>query len=94
MHCIAHNKLRLHIGLNNSNGDHVMRLWEFAGDKWGVYGKPPKRTKTDGTQSPLTFQGDAKWQNDKDFAHKWFSRPFLTNGPRGNYMLPVKKQKD
>lgn len=29
--------------------------------------------------SPLTFQGTKKWQNEKDFFKKWFSRPFLTH---------------
>jgi hypothetical protein len=70
-----------------------MRLWEFV-DNYGVYGKPaPNRVKIDGTQSPLTFQGDKDWENNPDFADKWFSRPFLTSGPKGNYMLPIKKKK-
>jgi len=64
-------------------------------DRWGVYGKKaPRRTKTDGTQSPLTFQGNERWENEPDFAKKWFSRPYLTNGPKGNHMLPIRKNKD
>jgi len=80
--------------LNNSiSGGITVRLWEFT-DRWGVYGKPaPHRTKVDGTQSPLTFQGDAEWRDDPDFMHKWFSRPYLTKGVRGNHMLPIKKKK-
>lgn len=34
----------------------------------------------DGRNSPLTYQGTKKWQNEKDFFKKWFSRPFLTGG--------------
>lgn len=33
-----------------------------------------------GNMSPLTYQGDASWRNEKDFFKKWFSRPYLTNG--------------
>jgi len=73
-----------------------MRLYELLEeiDKYGVYGKlAPKRTKVDGTQSPLTGPGDASWQKAKKNTYNWVKRPFLTNGPRGNYMLPVKKKK-
>lgn len=70
-----------------------MRLWEIS-DKWGIYGgPPPKRPNSDGQKSPLTDPGTEEWQNEKDYAKKWFSRPYLTNGPKGNYMLPVKKKK-
>ena len=70
-----------------------MRIWEIT-DKWGVYGGPaPDRTKTDGSQSPLTYPGTKEWQDEKDYMRKWFSRPYLTNGPKGNYMLPIKKRK-
>lgn len=70
-----------------------MRLWEIT-DKWGIYGgPPPKRGKTDGSQSPLTHAGTKEWQDEKDFAKKWFSRPYLTNGPKGNHMLPIKGKK-
>jgi hypothetical protein len=51
------------------------------------------RTQTDGSQSPLTSPGDSSWQHDKDNVLNWFKRPFLTNGPKGNYMLPIKKKK-
>lgn len=69
-----------------------MRLWEIT-DKWGIYGGPaPNRDNSDGHKSPLTDPGTPEWQNEKDYAKKWFSRPFLTNGPRGNYMLPIKKK--
>jgi len=47
----------------------------------------------DGTKSPLTSQGDDSWRRDKDNIFNWFKRPFLTNGPKGNYMLPIKKKK-
>lgn len=71
-----------------------MRISDLT-DKWGVYGKPaPRRTKVDGTQSPLTFQGDKEWENEKDYMKKWFSRPYLTNGPKGNHMLTVRKGRD
>lgn len=71
-----------------------MRLRELT-DKTGVYKKPTaKRENETGSNSPLTFQGDSKWENDKDFSHKWFSRPYLTNGPKGNYMLPIKNKKE
>lgn len=64
-------------------------------DKWGIYGKPSRRRpNVDGTKSPLTFQGDEKWLNEPDYAKKWFSRPYLTNGPKGNHMLPIRKGKD
>lgn len=33
-----------------------------------------------GNMSPLTYQGDASWRNEKDFFKKWFFRPYLTNG--------------
>lgn len=33
-----------------------------------------------GNMSPLTYQGDASWRNEKDFFKKWFSRPYMTNG--------------
>lgn len=46
-----------------------------------------------GSQSPLTGSGDSSWHKDKDNIFNWFKRPFLTNGPRGNYRLPVKKKK-
>ncbi len=70
-----------------------MRAWEIS-DKWGVYGAPKNsRPNTDGSSSPLTFQGDDKWKNEPDYMKKWFSRPYLTGGVKGNYMLPVKKKK-
>lgn len=70
-----------------------MRAWEIS-DKWGVYGAPKHQSpNTDGSQSPLTFQGNADWTNEPDFMKKWFSRPYLTNGVKGNYMLPIKKTK-
>ena len=47
----------------------------------------------DGTQSPLTNPGDASWRHNKDDIFNWFKRPFLTNGPKGNYQLPIKKKK-
>lgn len=47
----------------------------------------------DATKSPLTSQGDDSWRRDKDNIFNWFKRPFLTNGPKGNYMLPIKKKK-
>lgn len=68
-----------------------MRLRDIT-DQWGIYGKPaPKRVSVDGTKSPLTYQGDAAWKGEKDYARKWFSRPYLTNGPKGNHMLPIRK---
>jgi hypothetical protein len=72
-----------------------MRLHELfeESDEWGVYGKAaPVRVAVDGSQSPLTGQGDASWQRDKNNIFNWFKRPFLTNGSRGNYRLPVKKK--
>lgn len=86
-------KISQHCGVNNIYyRGNSMRLYEFV-DNWGVYGKPaPERIKTDGTQSPLTFQGNNEWQEDPDFFHKWFSRPYLTNGKNTNYMLPIKSQ--
>lgn len=67
-----------------------MRLHEIT-DRWGIYGGPaPKRSKTDGSDSPLTFQGTKAWKSEKDYTKKWFSRPYLTNGPKGNYRLPIK----
>lgn len=51
-------------------------------DRWGIYGgPPPERTTVDGTQSPLTWQGDASWKDAKDDIYSWFKLPFLTNGP-------------
>lgn len=73
-----------------------MRLYELieAIDKYGVYGKPaPDSPSTNGSQSPLTGPGDHKWQQDKKNIYNWFKRPYLTNGPKGNYKLPVKKKK-
>lgn len=72
-----------------------MRLHELleAIDKYGVYQKPaPKRTRADSTQSPLTGPGDDSWKKDKKNIYNWFKRPFLTNGPKGNYRLPIKKK--
>lgn len=70
-----------------------MRLWEIT-DKWGIYGRSaPKRDNMDGTKSPLTDPGTEEWQNEKDFAKKWFSLPYLTNGMSNNYMLPIKKKR-
>jgi hypothetical protein len=71
-----------------------MRLHELFEelDKHGVYGKAaPVRVSADGSQSPLTGQGDASWKKGKKNIYNWFKRPFLTNGTKGNYMLPVKK---
>lgn len=72
-----------------------MKLYELFEelDKYGVYGKPSKRKSTDGSQSPLTYQGDASWKKAKKNIYNWFKRPYLTNGPKGNYMLPVKGKK-
>lgn len=73
-----------------------MRLRELfdAIDNYGIYNKPaPKRGKVDGTQSPLTGPGDESWQRAKGNIYNWFKRPYLTNGLKGNYMLPVKKKK-
>ena len=68
----------------------AMRAWEF--DRYGVYGKPKRRPKlSSGDASPLTYQGTRAWRDEKDYARKWFSRPFLTNGPKGNHMLPIKR---
>lgn len=61
-------------------------------DRYGVYGKPSKRHKSDGAASPLTGAGDASWRKAKNDIFNWFKRPYLTNGPRGNYMLPVKRK--
>ena len=61
-----------------------MRLHELfeALDQYGVYAKPaPDRGKIDGTQSPLTYQGDKSWLDNKDNIYTWFKRPYLTNGP-------------
>lgn len=70
-----------------------MRLWEIT-DRWGIYGRSaPKRANMDGTKSPLTDPGTEEWQNEKDFAKKWFSLPYLTNGMSNNYMLPIKKKR-
>ncbi len=70
-----------------------MRAWEIS-DKWGVYGEPPAdRSNTDGSKSPLTFQGNTDWTTEPDFMKKWFSLPYMTNGVKGNYMLPIKKTK-
>lgn len=70
-----------------------MRAWEIS-DKWGVYGAPKNdRPNADGSNSPLTFQGDDKWKNEPDYMKKWFSLPYMTNGVKGNYMLPIKKKK-
>lgn len=33
-----------------------------------------------GNMSPLTYQGNAAWHNEKDFFKKWFSLPYMTNG--------------
>lgn len=71
-----------------------MRIWEIT-DKWGIYGKPPPdRENISGQQSPLSYSGTKKWKNEKDYMKKWFSLPYLTNGPKGNYMLPIKKRRD
>lgn len=73
-----------------------MRLHELFEelDKYGVYGKPaPERGKVDGSQSPLTGQGDKSWRKGKKNIYNWFKRPYVTNGPKGNYRLPVKKHK-
>lgn len=73
-----------------------MRLHELFEeiDKWGVYGKaPPVRVRVDGTQSPLTGAGDESWQKGKHDIYNWFKLPFMTNGYKGNYMLPVKKKR-
>lgn len=61
-------------------------------DRYGVYGKPSKKYKTDGSQSPLTGPGDASWKKAKKNIFNWFKRPYLTNGPKNNYMLPIKKK--
>jgi hypothetical protein len=72
-----------------------MRLHELLEelDRYGVYGgPPPRRSSSDGSKSPLTDPGDASWQRDKRDIRNWFRLPFLTNGPRGNYRLPVKRK--
>lgn len=71
-----------------------MRLYELFEelDKYGVYGKPAPVPKSTGNQSPLTGQGDKSWQKSKKNIYAWFLRPFLTNGPKGNYKLPIKKK--
>ena len=72
-----------------------MRLHELFEelDRYGVYGKAaPQRSTVDGSQSPLTSQGDASWQRGKKSIYNWFKRPFLTNGPKGNHRLPIKKK--
>lgn len=67
--------------------------WKDIDVNYGIYPKPSAAAKrSDGSASPLTFQGDKKWQDDPDFMHKWFSRPFLTSKKPGNYMLPIKKK--
>lgn len=73
-----------------------MRLHELLEelDRYGVYGKPaPNREIADGSKSPLTSPGDASWQRAKGNIYNWFRLPFMTNGPRSNHMLPVKKKK-
>lgn len=73
-----------------------MRLHELFEelDKYGIYGKPAlNRGKVDGSQSPLTGQGDPSWKTDKHNIYNWFKRPYLTNGPKGNYRLPIKKRR-
>lgn len=67
---------------------------KFELDRYGIYGKPaPRRKSSDGSQSPLTYQGDASWKRAKNDIFNWFRRPYLTNGPRGNYRLPIKGKK-
>jgi hypothetical protein len=61
-------------------------------DRYGVYGKPSKKYTTDGSQSPLTGPGDASWKKAKKNIFNWFKRPYLTNGSKNNYMLPIKKK--
>jgi hypothetical protein len=60
-----------------------MRICELLeAGRWGVYDGPGDRHgPVDGSQSPLTGQGTKDWQQEPDFFKKWFSRPYLTNGP-------------
>lgn len=71
-----------------------MRLHELfeKTDRYGIYDKPAPKRSTDGSQSPLTGSGDASWKRAKKNIYNWFKRPFLTNGPKGNYMLPIKRK--
>ena len=60
-----------------------MRAWEF--DRYGVYGKPKKRPKLAGPDaSPLTYAGTKAWRDERDYAKKWFSRPYLTGRKPGS----------
>lgn len=73
-----------------------MRLHELFEelDKYGIYGKPASaHSNEDGSSSPLTGQGDSSWLKSKRDIYNWFKRPFLTNGPKNNYRLPIKKRK-
>ena len=60
-----------------------MRISELLeSGKWGIYDGPGDRHgAVDGSQSPLTFRGTKAWRNEPDFFRKWFTRPYLTNGP-------------
>jgi hypothetical protein len=72
-----------------------MRLHELLEeiDRYGVYGKPAKdRSNADGSKSPLTDPGDASWQRARKDVRNWFRLPFLTNGPKDNYQLPIKRK--
>lgn len=71
-----------------------MRLHELFEEleKYGIYNNPaPKHGTVDGSQSPLTCPGDESWRKGKKNIYNWFKRPYLTNGPKGNYRLPVKR---
>lgn len=72
-----------------------MRLHELFEelDRYGIYGgPPPNRAASDGSKSPLTSPGDASWKRAKSDIRNWFRLPFLTNGPKGNYRLPIKRK--
>lgn len=73
-----------------------MRLYELFSelDKHSIERQAdPVSVNNDGSKSPLTGQGDAGWQQSRDNIYNWFKRPFLTNGPKDNYRLPIKKSK-
>lgn len=61
-----------------------MRAKEFLGEVFA---------NSLGAKSLFTDPGDPDWQNEKDFFKKWFSRPFLTNGPAKNNSKKDKKKR-
>lgn len=70
-----------------------MRLYELLEELDKSSRKKARRTNATGSKSPLTSPGDASWKAGKDDIYNWFRLPFMTNGSKGNYMLPVKKGK-